>query len=69
MGLASFFSFVKPKIPSNPKLIHFSEEFACEIGLKNYADSEEFLKIVSGAGVYDGTNPYAMCYAGHQFGK
>lgn len=65
----SFFSFVKPKIPSNPKLIHFSDEFATEIGLKEYADSEEFLKIVSGAGVYDGTNPYAICYAGHQFGN
>jgi uncharacterized protein YdiU (UPF0061 family) len=65
----SFFSFVKPKIPSNPKLIHFSEEFATEIGLKEYADSEEFLSVFSGTEVLKDTNSYAMCYAGHQFGN
>jgi uncharacterized protein YdiU (UPF0061 family) len=65
----SFFSFVKPKIPSNPKLIHFSEQFANEIGLKEYADSEEFLSVFSGAEALKDTRPYAMCYAGHQFGN
>ena len=64
----SFFSFVKPKIPSNPKLIHFSEQFANEIGLKEYADSEEFLSVFSGAEALKDTRPYAMCYAGHQYG-
>ena len=65
----SFFSFVKPKIPSNPKLIHFSKQFANEIGLKEYADSKEFLSVFSGTEVLKDTNPYAMCYAGHQFGN
>jgi uncharacterized protein YdiU (UPF0061 family) len=31
--------------------------------------SEEFLKVFSGAEVYPETEPFAMCYGGHQFGS
>jgi uncharacterized protein YdiU (UPF0061 family) len=63
------FSFVKPRIPGQPKLVHYSKEMVEAIGL-NTADatSEEFLKTISGATVLEGTDPYAMCYGGHQFG-
>ncbi|MFI0491858.1 protein adenylyltransferase SelO family protein, partial [Flavobacterium sp.] len=63
------YSFVTPRIPNSPKLIHFSDDFAKEIGLENDVNSEAFLKIFSGSEVYPDTNPFAMCYGGHQFGN
>ena len=33
------------------------------------ANSEEFLKVFSGAEIYPDTKPFAMDYAGHQFGN
>jgi len=62
------FSYVTPKIPSNPSLVHFSPEMVKAIGLKTSPESEEFLEIFSGRKVIANTNPYAMCYGGHQFG-
>ena len=64
------FSFVTPKIPSNPILIDYSEEVGELIGLsKGDFNSEEFLNVFSGKEVYPETKPFAMCYAGHQFGN
>ncbi len=64
------FSYVTPKIPGNPLLVHFSPQILEAVGLtENDAKSEEFVKVFSGAEVYDDTNPFAMCYAGHQFGN
>ena len=64
------YSYVQPKKPTNPKLIHVSEEMLSELGIGgDEARSDEFLNIVSGAKVYPNTNPYAMAYAGHQFGN
>ncbi len=62
------FSFVRPKRPSNPSLIHASPEMLEAVGLKGFADSKEFLEVFSGAKVLPNSNPYAMCYGGHQFG-
>jgi len=63
-------SYVKPKAPSNPKLIHVSNEIAEAIGLeKDEINTNEFLYIFSGAKIYPKTKPYAMAYAGHQFGN
>lgn len=62
------FSFVTPKVPSKPSLVHFSPEMVAAIGLKESPESKEFLEIFSGAKVLPNTNPYAMCYGGHQFG-
>ena len=63
------YSFVTPRQPSAPKLLHVSPEMAENLGLRE-ADwqSELFTSIVSGAKVLEGTSPYAMCYGGHQFG-
>lgn len=64
------FSFVTPKKPKNPKLVHVSPQMLGEIGLTEAdAKSEQFLKIFSGAEVLPDTKPYAMAYAGHQFGN
>lgn len=64
------FSWVKPKVPSKPELIHFSKEMVSAIGLTEQdANSSDFLNVFSGAEIYSGTQPYAMAYAGHQFGS
>ncbi|MTH16788.1 protein adenylyltransferase SelO [Flavobacterium sp. LC2016-01] len=66
----TLFSYVNPKTPSNPKLIHASEEVASLIGIsKEEIQSEEFLNVFSGKEVLPETQPFAMCYAGHQFGN
>jgi serine/tyrosine/threonine adenylyltransferase len=64
------FSYVTPKIPGNPSLVHVSPQMLEAVGLtEKDANSEEFVKIFSGAEVYPETAPFAMCYAGHQFGN
>lgn len=67
---AACFSYVLPKVPSNPFLIHTCWEAAQLIGLaQEDLASEEFLKVFSGTALYPGTKAYAMNYAGHQFGN
>jgi uncharacterized protein YdiU (UPF0061 family) len=64
------FSYVMPKIPSSPKLIHASKDMALNLGLlQEDISSDTFLKVFSGATIYPKTKPYAMAYAGHQFGN
>lgn len=64
------FSFVTPKKPGAPELVHVSPQMLEAVGLtEKDAKSEEFLKVFSGAMVYPETEPYAMNYAGHQFGN
>lgn len=64
------FSYVLPQIPSNPQLIHASEEVAKLIGLeKSDIETIEFLNVFSGKDVIPNAQSYAMCYAGHQFGN
>lgn len=64
------FSYATPRVPSAPKLVHASKEVAAMIGLNpDDISTQEFLDIFSGAKVLDNTNPYAMCYGGHQFGN
>lgn len=64
------FSYVEPKKPSEPSLIHASEEVADLLGLSQEdIVSDVFLNTFSGNTVFPGTRPYAMPYAGHQFGN
>ena len=66
----SCFSFVKPRKTSDPKLLHVSSEMASALGLSEKdVQSEEFKKMVTGNLILENTNPYAMCYGGHQFGN
>lgn len=63
------FSFVEPRKTSRPELIHVSPEMLSAVGIDpEDANSQEFLDVLSGNSVYEGTRPYAMCYGGHQFG-
>jgi uncharacterized protein YdiU (UPF0061 family) len=64
------YSFVTPRVPSKPTLLHASETVAEMLGISSdEINSPAFLKMVSGAEVLEGSNPYAMCYGGHQFGN
>jgi uncharacterized protein YdiU (UPF0061 family) len=64
------FSYVTPKKPGKPSLVHFSPQMLEAIGLtERDAKSEKFLKVFSGAENYPETEPFAMCYGGHQFGS
>ena len=64
------FSYVNPQKTSHPKLIHISKEMMKEIGIsEEESTSKEFLNIVTGNEIIPETKPYAMCYAGHQFGN
>lgn len=64
------FSYVTPKIPGNPKLIHASPQMLDAVGLTEIdAKTEDFLNAFSGKEIFPDTNPYAMCYGGHQFGN
>lgn len=63
------FSFANPRIPSGPKLLHFSPVLGQTLGLgTEYLKSDDFLSLVSGRKITPGTSPYSMCYGGHQFG-
>ena len=60
------FSYVSPRVPSAPKLLHASNEVAQLIGLSaEDLTSKDFLEVFSGARAPDGARPYAMCYGGH----
>ncbi len=64
------FSYVMPKQPSHPSLIHASVEVANLLGLSEEDTlSADFLNVFSGNAVYPDTKPYALSYAGHQFGN
>lgn len=64
------FSYVTPKIPGNPFLIHTSPEMLDNLGLsKEDSKTKDFLNVVTGAKLLKNTHPYAMCYGGHQFGN
>ncbi len=64
------FSYVTPKRTSKPELLHVSPEMLENLGLSETdAKSEQFLNVFTGNKVLEKTNPYAMCYGGHQFGN
>ena len=68
--LKACFSYVVPRVPSNPKLLHVSNEVANLIGISTEeTQSEDFLKVFSGKKLLPNSKPYAMNYAGHQFGN
>ena len=66
----TLFSYVNPTQPANPELIHASEEVAELVGIaKEEIQNEEFVNVFSGKEILSETRPFAMCYAGHQFGN
>lgn len=72
---AAHYSFVEPEFCPDPVLIsaspHAAELVDLDLSsiLKDTEKTKELLGLVSGNVVPEGTNPWAMCYGGHQFGS
>jgi uncharacterized protein YdiU (UPF0061 family) len=62
------YSEVSPKKFSKPSWVHLNEALADELNLGDL-DRGELLSLLSGQGNFEGFEPYAMCYGGHQFGN
>lgn len=63
------YSFAQPLKFNNAQLLHVSD-FYRELGFtKEELQSTEFLELITGQKNYTNTTPYAMAYAGHQFGN
>ena len=64
------FSLVNPLKTSNPRLLHVSKVMSEELGFSNQEiQSKEFLEVMTGNSLLENSKPFAMCYAGHQFGN
>jgi uncharacterized protein YdiU (UPF0061 family) len=64
-----FYDVVKPIPLEQPYLISYSPEVAKLIDLDpNTQHDPHFLDLLNGAYFPKGSKPFAMCYAGHQFG-
>ncbi|WP_460217759.1 protein adenylyltransferase SelO [Psychroserpens sp. MEBiC05023] len=63
------FSYVNPKHTKQPEILHVSSEMAQALGMSDDVINESFVKIFTGNEVLPNTEPYAMCYGGHQFGN
>ncbi|MEL1240453.1 protein adenylyltransferase SelO [Flavobacterium flavipallidum] len=64
------FSFVTPTKTTNPQILHVSPEMLENLGLsKDDSQTEKFKNVFTGNEVLPDTQPYAMCYGGHQFGN
>jgi uncharacterized protein YdiU (UPF0061 family) len=60
---------VEPTPLKKPFLIHANLALAKELDLDEYIlESEAFVKFINGELKLKGSEPFAMCYAGHQFG-
>ncbi len=63
------FSYVTPKQPSKPSLVHANLDLAQQLGIvKEDLQSQDFLNVFSGVTTLEKSRPYAMNYGGHQFG-
>jgi uncharacterized protein YdiU (UPF0061 family) len=66
---AIFYDLVDPMPLREPYLISYSHSSAALLGLDLEAcESDAFVEVLNGTHLLEGSIPFAMCYAGHQFG-
>ena len=64
-----FYDRVKPDPLHKPHLIHVNKKVAKTLGIdEDELSSETFVKFLNGEFALEGSDTFAMCYAGHQFG-
>ncbi|MDA1028878.1 MAG: YdiU family protein [Bacteroidetes bacterium] len=64
------YSKVMPTPVATPKLVAYAQEVAELLGMTpEFVSSQEFASVFGGNQVMKGMDPYAMNYAGHQFGQ
>lgn len=71
----SFFELVNPTPVKTPRLLLFNQAFAKELGLQmdqsdedNGTFAQKLAPLLSGNQLFEGSEPMAQAYAGHQFG-
>ena len=64
-----YYHKVNPTPLKNPKLVSFNP-LACDLINLDYLECEtqDFVDFINGSKILQGSTPYAMAYAGHQFG-
>ena len=66
---SDFYSLSNPQPLQEPYLVSFNKEAAKLIELDSTAGSDpSFIALLNGTFLPKGSRPFAMCYAGHQFG-
>ena len=64
------YSWVKPTVVAQPKLVAYAHEVAAQLDLSKAAcESALFAEVFAGNVLLPGMQPYATCYGGHQFGN
>jgi uncharacterized protein YdiU (UPF0061 family) len=64
-----FYHEVTPTPLHNPRLVSSNPEAAKLLGVDpTHLNDQELEKLLNGTLLLEGSRPYAMCYAGHQFG-
>lgn len=64
------YSLVQPTPVRAPRLLAYSRELAKELGFSDEElRSQRFADVFGGNALEPGMQPYAACYAGHQFGR
>ena len=64
------YSLVRPKPAAQPVLISFAQNLAEELGFaETFYTSQHFVDVFAGNQLPQGSQPFAMCYGGHQFGN
>lgn len=61
------YDFAKPSPLVKPFLIDYNRDLADLLGIDT-SNSDTLLKLTNGELLLNGAKPFAMCYAGHQFG-
>lgn len=65
----AFYERVQPDPLFNPHLIHVNKKMAKKLTIdEEECASDTFVDFLNGAYQPSGSDPFAMCYAGHQFG-
>jgi len=65
----ALWSSVMPTPVAAPRLLAYSPELATQLGLgQDLLDSPDFPRVFGGNALYDGMQPWAANYGGHQFG-
>lgn len=63
------FSYVMPEKAPRPHILSVSNAALKELDLDPEAvKSQQYLEVFSGNIILPNTNPWSLCYAGHQFG-
>lgn len=66
---AQFYDRVQPDPLYKPHLIHVNTAMAKKLGIdEEELKSSDFVDLLNGEYKIQGSEPFAMCYAGHQFG-